>query len=659
MIREKKRNLLEQLFFSMNLKKLFAFLSFSTLFFLLIISALGFRQYLLYQHCEQILSESDQLLFQYTAIKEHISSSLLTGATLDHLKLKQELEELNDEIQIIIDDILIPKEMKMAFISQVDLVSLIVQLRVVQDNKEADPKQLNNLGLQLQSISSRLQNFHKILASYTQTQHQGLHKIIVGTLALTVFLITSLLFLISRYVLSPILHLCATVGNSFTTKNQAEQDLTLVASMEHLESAVNQTANERKRLNNLMLVTDQLLKRVEADDNEQNLWQNLCTQLQTNPDYSFVWIGTPAAVGDYLEPSTGFGHNAMASEEWLENLSYLLKYCHQEGGICDTARKTLASHKPFIQSSKTSTIPEGLLKYISFQEDFFISASFPIMEEEKAKSVLTIYSTTPRCFGMQETVLLGFLIQWVSAHERFTTSTNICQQTAPQPASDMSNLYRFSALGLLTAGLAHELTDISNGAINYTQVLQDHVAEKSANQEEKMLLDKLFSEERKIADLATKLLQFTRDDKSQPKDLLLSENIDVVLTFIDKQLKVDGIELVKDIMIDRQQVEQDRADIQLVFLSLLLHSRAALLESNDDSIHKRIVVKAYQEKNAALTLMIQHPGDSMGKDTLPQSTPWPPFAFCHEILERSGGTLTTKGDGSTSTAYLMGLTVLQ
>jgi len=61
---------------------------------LLAVSILGVRQYLLYQHCEQVVATSQQLLFQFSTIKEHINETLLTRKELGFKNLRAEIEEL-------------------------------------------------------------------------------------------------------------------------------------------------------------------------------------------------------------------------------------------------------------------------------------------------------------------------------------------------------------------------------------------------------------------------------------------------------------------------------------------------------------------------------------------------------------------------------------
>ena len=61
------------------LNRLFAAITAVVLACLLLVIALGVRQYLLYHRCQQAVAASDRLLFQFTAIKGHLNESLVLG----------------------------------------------------------------------------------------------------------------------------------------------------------------------------------------------------------------------------------------------------------------------------------------------------------------------------------------------------------------------------------------------------------------------------------------------------------------------------------------------------------------------------------------------------------------------------------------------------
>jgi len=207
---------------NLELKMVFQIIVGVVIVFLVAITALGVKQYFLYQHCRETVSLSNQLLFGFTSIKEHISETLLTGGRVNIQEVSREIQGFDGQIKKIGDDILIPEELKASFISQVDMVSLVVQLRAVQGSEEPDSQRMETLAASLRSVSGRLLKFHEVLSAYTQSLLLGLHRVVVGTLALVVFVVCSMLFFMHRYISEPIMKLYRSIRNVIYRDEKAQ-----------------------------------------------------------------------------------------------------------------------------------------------------------------------------------------------------------------------------------------------------------------------------------------------------------------------------------------------------------------------------------------------------------------------------------------------------
>ncbi len=145
----------------MELRKLFPIMTGIVIVLLAAITALGIKQYLLYRHCDAMLTHSNRIIFQFTSIKEHINDSLVAGTTINIPETSQELLSFDQDLKDIVDDILIPEEFKLSLVSQVDLMSLVVQLRTIMGKTSApSPEQTAKLTAALRSINNRLLAFH-------------------------------------------------------------------------------------------------------------------------------------------------------------------------------------------------------------------------------------------------------------------------------------------------------------------------------------------------------------------------------------------------------------------------------------------------------------------------------------------------------------------
>jgi hypothetical protein len=212
---------------SWPLNRIFFGITVTVLVFLALVLALSVRQYLLYQQCRQAVATGDRLLFQFTAIKDHLGESLILGEDVNLHAFNGELQNLEKEIEGLTGNILVPEGMKGALPSRVDLVGLEVRLRSIQDQRADKTKETVELARSLNGINISLQQFRFHLTDYTQTILLGLHKIIAGALGLIVALTCTLLFMLNRHLAAPILDLCRLAASSAGEGGDSEPECSL------------------------------------------------------------------------------------------------------------------------------------------------------------------------------------------------------------------------------------------------------------------------------------------------------------------------------------------------------------------------------------------------------------------------------------------------
>jgi len=143
----------------------------------------------------------------------------------------------------------------------------------------------------------------------------------------------------------------------------------------------------------------------------------------------------------------------------------------------------------------------------------------------------------------------------------------------------------------LAAGVAHEINNLSNGIINYAQVLADEGVEQDSkiDHERFELLHKIISEGERIAKIVQKLLFYGRE-KGRSKDLIsIHDVIEDVLLLVKHQFKNDGIKVDFDIQNDLPPVTFESPHLQLVFLNILNNSRRALNEKYSGKNDKKLL----------------------------------------------------------------------
>lgn len=190
------------------LKRLFLAITALVLLFLATVLALGIRQFLLYRQCSQAVEAGDRLLFQFTALKDHLNHSLVLGEEVDLRSLDGDLQQMEKEAQELAGNILVPEGIKAYLPSRVDLVGLEVRFRAIQGQRQQKIRETDELVHTLGSINTGLQQFRFALGDHTQSILLGLHKIIAGALGMIVVLTCVILYLVNTSLAAPILALC-------------------------------------------------------------------------------------------------------------------------------------------------------------------------------------------------------------------------------------------------------------------------------------------------------------------------------------------------------------------------------------------------------------------------------------------------------------------
>lgn len=205
------------------LKRLFFAITTTVLVFLTLVLVLGIRQYLLYDQCQQAVTDADRLLFQFTSIKDHLNESLILGEDINLHTLNGELQHLEKEVEGLKGNVLVPERLKGPLPSRVDLVGMEVRLRAIQEQRRHRTRETAELVRTLNGVNISLQQFRFLLSDHTQTVLVGLHRIIVGTMGLIVVLSCTLLYLLNRHLAAPIITLCQLTASS--AQGESDQSL--------------------------------------------------------------------------------------------------------------------------------------------------------------------------------------------------------------------------------------------------------------------------------------------------------------------------------------------------------------------------------------------------------------------------------------------------
>jgi two-component system NtrC family sensor kinase len=133
---------------------------------------------------------------------------------------------------------------------------------------------------------------------------------------------------------------------------------------------------------------------------------------------------------------------------------------------------------------------------------------------------------------------------------------------------------KLSSIGLLAAGVAHEVNTPLTGVSSYTQMLLGMLAETDPKH---ALLLKVRRQAERATNIVNNLLNFSRTgDASEFTELNISRVLDDTLQLLEPQLRGNQIEIVRGYDHDSPQVFGNSGKLQQVFTNLLLNARDAI-----------------------------------------------------------------------------------
>lgn len=132
---------------------------------------------------------------------------------------------------------------------------------------------------------------------------------------------------------------------------------------------------------------------------------------------------------------------------------------------------------------------------------------------------------------------------------------------------------KLSSIGLLAAGIAHEVNTPIAGISSYTQMLLKNTPESD---QRKPILEKIEKQTFRAAEIVSGLLSFSRLSGSEFKALDINQLIDDSLALLDHQLQLNHIKVESRFDDSLPPVYGNRGKMQQVFVNLFLNAQDAM-----------------------------------------------------------------------------------
>jgi PAS domain S-box-containing protein len=137
----------------------------------------------------------------------------------------------------------------------------------------------------------------------------------------------------------------------------------------------------------------------------------------------------------------------------------------------------------------------------------------------------------------------------------------------------MSQTEKLTSLGLLAAGVAHEVNTPLAVISNYIQMLAKQMPEDDPRH---TIIDKIVKQTFRASEIVNNLLNFSRTGSSELADVDVNRVVEETLSLVAHPLKTSQIQVVKQLTEGIPAVRGSANKLQQVFLNLFLNARDAM-----------------------------------------------------------------------------------
>jgi two-component system, NtrC family, sensor kinase len=139
--------------------------------------------------------------------------------------------------------------------------------------------------------------------------------------------------------------------------------------------------------------------------------------------------------------------------------------------------------------------------------------------------------------------------------------------------AQLSQSDKLSSIGLLAAGVAHEVNTPLAVISSYTQMLAKQL---QSDPQKSGLLEKITRQTFRASEIVNNLLNFSRTSGSEFADLDINKIITDTLALLEHQFKISKIEVRSELTRDISPIQGNSGRLQQVFLNLFLNAKDAM-----------------------------------------------------------------------------------
>jgi two-component system NtrC family sensor kinase len=285
----------------------------------------------------------------------------------------------------------------------------------------------------------------------------------------------------------------------------------------------------------------------------------------------------------------------------------------------------------------------------------------PIVSKGKLIAILNLGHKDDGIYSNEDIELLSTIAnQAAIAIENARLYENLKQSQETLRRAD-----RLSSLGLLTAGLAHEIRNPLVAIRTFTQLLPERYEDAEFREGFQGLALK---EVDRICGLINDLLSFARPSRPNVAEENVNDVVDGIARILETEAKEKGVEIKRDFGADLPRIWIDREQMKQVFMNLILNAIQAMRDGGSLFISTRLYSKNESgESGQFLQLEIRDTGVGIPEENLQHI--FDPFftnkdegsglglSISHQIVQEHGGYIVVESKVGRGTSFFINLPV--
>ena len=288
--------------------------------------------------------------------------------------------------------------------------------------------------------------------------------------------------------------------------------------------------------------------------------------------------------------------------------------------------------------------------------------SVPITSKEKLIGILNLgHKEGKEIYSSEDLELLSTLAnQAAIAIENARLYENLKQSQDTLRRAD-----RLSSLGLLTAGLAHEIRNPLVAIRTFTQLLPERYDDAEFREGFQGLALK---EVDRICGLINDLLSFARPSRPNVAEESMNDVVDGIARILETEAKEKGVEITRDFALNLPRVWIDREQMKQVFMNLILNAIQAMGEGGSIFISTRLTSRN-DTGHAGQFVQVEVRDTGVGIPPENIEHIFDPFftskeegsglglSISHQIVQEHGGYVTVESKVGVGTTFFINLPI--